>query len=233
MWLTGRLVPDHKTIADFRKDNGRAIRQVCGRFVALCRSLGLFTEASVAIDGRRFGSLLLLAGVSVRRVEGFTEALWDTRVSPSTVSDLNSKIYGTIEAWRNPPIEGEHPYVYLDGIVLKRSWAGEVNANCSSLLSQAAERKSENRLTRDDHQPVTTQHGQVNHCNHRQDRNGDGNRMRKYPRDRRSADDVEPADERQNRGNDAELGHYPEGSARPTAHDARLRFYSDRADTIS
>src|SRR5436189_3998761 len=69
---------------------------------------------------------MYLAGVSVRRVEDITEALWGTRVSPSTVSDLNKKIYGTIEAWRNRPIEGEHPYVYLDGIVLKRSWAGEV-----------------------------------------------------------------------------------------------------------
>ena len=47
-------------------------------------------------------------------------------MSPSTVSDLNKEIYGTIEAWRSRPIEGEHPYVYLDGIVLKRSWAGEV-----------------------------------------------------------------------------------------------------------
>jgi transposase len=54
MWLTRRLVPDHKTIADFRKDNGRAIRQVCARFVALCRTMGLFTEASVAIDGSKF-----------------------------------------------------------------------------------------------------------------------------------------------------------------------------------
>ena len=54
MWLTGRLVPDHKTIADFRKDNGRAIRQVCARFVVLCRTMGLFTEASVAIDGSKF-----------------------------------------------------------------------------------------------------------------------------------------------------------------------------------
>ncbi len=54
MWLTGRLAPDHKTIADFRKDNGRAIRQVCARFVALCRIVGLFTEASVAIDGSKF-----------------------------------------------------------------------------------------------------------------------------------------------------------------------------------
>ena len=54
MWLTGRLAPDHKTIADFRKDNGRAIRQVCARFVVLCRTMGLFTEASVAIDGSKF-----------------------------------------------------------------------------------------------------------------------------------------------------------------------------------
>src|SRR4029450_11340872 len=54
LWLTGRLVPDHKTIADFRKDNGRAIRQVCARFVALCRTMGLFAEASVAIGGGRF-----------------------------------------------------------------------------------------------------------------------------------------------------------------------------------
>ena len=54
MWLTGRLVPDHKTIADFRKDNGRAIRQVCARFVTLCRRLGLLAKASVAIDGSKF-----------------------------------------------------------------------------------------------------------------------------------------------------------------------------------
>jgi transposase len=54
MWLTGRLVPDHKTIADFRKDNGRAIRQVCARFVVLCRLLDLLTQASVAVDGSKF-----------------------------------------------------------------------------------------------------------------------------------------------------------------------------------
>jgi transposase len=54
MWLTGRLVPDHKTIADFRKDNGPAIGKVCARFVALCRQLGLLAEASVAIDGSKF-----------------------------------------------------------------------------------------------------------------------------------------------------------------------------------
>src|SRR5579863_2318836 len=54
MWLLGRLVPDHKTIADFRKDNGRAIRKVCARFVELCRAMGLLATASVAIDGSKF-----------------------------------------------------------------------------------------------------------------------------------------------------------------------------------
>jgi transposase len=54
MWLTGRLVPDHKTIADFRKDNGAAIGKVCSQFVALCRGLGLFADAAVAIDGSKF-----------------------------------------------------------------------------------------------------------------------------------------------------------------------------------
>ena len=54
MWLLGRLAPDHKTIADFRKDNGCAIRQVCARFVALFRQLNLLAEASVAIDGSKF-----------------------------------------------------------------------------------------------------------------------------------------------------------------------------------
>jgi hypothetical protein len=54
MWLTGRLAPDFKTIADFRKDNGAAIRSACRQFVALCRKLNLFTQAMVAIDGSRF-----------------------------------------------------------------------------------------------------------------------------------------------------------------------------------
>ena len=54
MWLTGRLSPDFKTIADFRRDNGKAIGNVCRRFVLLCRELNLFTEAVVAIDGSKF-----------------------------------------------------------------------------------------------------------------------------------------------------------------------------------
>ncbi len=69
---------------------------------------------------------MYLAGVSVRRVEDITEALWGERVSPSTVSALNQKIYEQIEAWRQRPIEGTHAYVYLDGIWLKRCWGGEV-----------------------------------------------------------------------------------------------------------
>src|SRR5208283_4100508 len=69
---------------------------------------------------------MYLAGVSVRRVQDITEALWSSKVSPGTVSNLNAKIYKTLEAWRMKPIEGVHPYVYLDGIALKRSWGGEV-----------------------------------------------------------------------------------------------------------
>ena len=77
---------------------------------------------------------MYLAGVSVRRVEDITEALWGSKVSPGTISNLNAKIYKTIETWRMRPIEGEHPYVYLDGICLKRSWGGEVK-NVSVLVA--------------------------------------------------------------------------------------------------
>src|SRR5712692_8619125 len=74
MWLTGRLVPDHKTIADFRKDSGRAIRQVCARFVALCRTMGLFAEASVAIDGSKFKAVN-------NRDKNFTRAKMERRMT--------------------------------------------------------------------------------------------------------------------------------------------------------
>ena len=77
---------------------------------------------------------MYLAGVSVRRVEDITEALWGTKVSPGTVSNLNKKIYGRIEKWRNRKLEGSYPYVYLDGIFLKRSWAGEIR-NVSVLVA--------------------------------------------------------------------------------------------------
>ncbi len=77
---------------------------------------------------------MYLAGVSVRWVEDITEALWCTKVSSGTVSNLNQKIYKQIEAWRQKPVKGEHPYVYLDGISLKRSLCGEVR-NVSVLVA--------------------------------------------------------------------------------------------------
>ncbi len=77
---------------------------------------------------------MYLAGVSVRRVEDITQALWGTKVSPGTVSNLNQKVYERIEQWRSRKLEGAYPYVYLDGICLKRSWGGEVK-NVSVLVA--------------------------------------------------------------------------------------------------
>ena len=74
MWLAGRLVPDHKTIADFRKDNGPAIRKVCAQFVALCREIGLLTKASVAIDGSKFKAVN-------NRDKNFTRAKMERRLA--------------------------------------------------------------------------------------------------------------------------------------------------------
>lgn len=77
---------------------------------------------------------MYLAGVSVRRVEDITEALWGAKVSASTVSELNQKIYCKIEEWRMRQLDGEFPYVFVDGIYLKRSWGGEVQ-NVSVLVA--------------------------------------------------------------------------------------------------
>ncbi len=74
MWLTERLVPDHKTIADFRKDNGAAIRKVCAQFVALCRAIGLLRTASVAIDGSKFKAVN-------NRDNNFTRAKMERRLA--------------------------------------------------------------------------------------------------------------------------------------------------------
>src|SRR5215471_359127 len=74
MWLLGRLTPDHKTIADFRKDNGAAIRKVCAQFVAVCRELGLLTQASVAIDGSKFKAVN-------NRDKNFTRAKMERRLA--------------------------------------------------------------------------------------------------------------------------------------------------------
>ena len=77
---------------------------------------------------------MYLAGVSVRRIEDITEALCGTRVSAGAVSRLSQKVYARIGAWRNEPLEGSYAYVYLDGIVLKRTWSGEVR-NVSVLVT--------------------------------------------------------------------------------------------------
>jgi putative transposase len=69
---------------------------------------------------------MYLAGVSVRKVEDITEALWGSRVSSGTISNLNKKVYKKIDEWLNKPIEGTHPFVYLDGTYLKRNYDGEV-----------------------------------------------------------------------------------------------------------
>ena len=77
---------------------------------------------------------MYLAGVSVRRVEDISEALWGSRVSASTISDLNQKAYVHIEEWRNRKLSGRYPYVYVDGIYLKRNWGGEFE-NVSILVA--------------------------------------------------------------------------------------------------
>lgn len=69
---------------------------------------------------------MYLAGVSVRRVEDISEALWGAKVSPGTISNLNQKAYVQIEEWRNRKLEVEYPYVYLDGIYLKKNWGGTI-----------------------------------------------------------------------------------------------------------
>ena len=74
MWLLGRLVPDHKTISDFRKDNGAAIRKVCAHFIALCRAMGLLTQANVAIDGSKFKAVN-------NRDKNFTRAKMERRMA--------------------------------------------------------------------------------------------------------------------------------------------------------
>ena len=79
---------------------------------------------------------MYLAGVSVRRVEDITEALWGSRVSAGTISELNQKVYVHIEEWRQRPLQGQYPYVYLDGIYLKRNWGGEYE-NVAVLVAMA------------------------------------------------------------------------------------------------
>ena len=75
---------------------------------------------------KRLFVVLMRVRHSVRRVEDITEALWGSKVSPATISELNKKAYVHIEDWRNRPLQGgRYPYVYVDGIYLRRNWGGE------------------------------------------------------------------------------------------------------------
>jgi len=92
---------------------------------------------------------MYLAGVSVRRVEDISEALWGSRVSASTISDLNQKAYVHIEEWRNRKLSGKYPYVYVDGIYLKeaaRKKAGDVVEKLRSMRLNEAAKKVEDSI---------------------------------------------------------------------------------------
>ncbi|MFA5657057.1 MAG: transposase, partial [Dysgonamonadaceae bacterium] len=88
---------------------------------------------------------MYLAGVSVRRVEDITQALWGTRVSAGTVSRLNQKVYTQIDEWRKRPLELAYPYVYLDGIYLKRSWGGSYE-HVAILVAMAVNEEGEREV---------------------------------------------------------------------------------------
>ena len=89
-----------------------------------------FTTAAIERYRRRQTSVeeamieMYLAGVSTRRIEDVSEILWGSSVSASTVSNLNEKAFASVEEWRNRPLDRTYPYVYVDGIYLKRSWGG-------------------------------------------------------------------------------------------------------------
>ena len=88
---------------------------------------------------------MYLAGVSTRRIEDITELLWDAKLSAGTVSRLNGKVYDQIEAWRNRPLERSYPYVYLDGVYLKRNWGGEYE-NVAILIAMAVNERGEREV---------------------------------------------------------------------------------------
>src|SRR5712675_2344383 len=100
VWLTGRLMPDFKTIADFRKDNGEAIRKVCREFVVLCRRLELFSEASVAIDGSKFKAVNtrdrnFTQAKMQRRLAQIDEKIAALRQEVQRLNALNSELMQT------------------------------------------------------------------------------------------------------------------------------------------
>ena len=88
---------------------------------------------------------MYLAGVSTRRIEDITQLLWDAKLSAGTMSRLNAKVYEQIEVWRNRPLSGAYPYVYLDGIYLKRNWGGEYE-NVAILIAMAVNQRGEREV---------------------------------------------------------------------------------------
>ena len=88
---------------------------------------------------------MYLAGVSTRRIEDITELLWDAKLSAGTVSRLNGKVYEQIEAWRKRPLERTYPYVFLDGVYLKRNWGGEYE-NVAILIAMAVNERGEREV---------------------------------------------------------------------------------------
>ena len=88
---------------------------------------------------------MYLAGVSTRRIEDITELLWDAKLSAGTVSRLNGKVYEQIEVWRQRPLEGQYPYVYLDGVYLKRNWGGHYG-NVAVLVAMAVNERGEREV---------------------------------------------------------------------------------------
>ena len=88
---------------------------------------------------------MYLAGVSTRRIEDITELLWEAKLSAGMVSRLNGKVYEQIEAWRNRPLERSYPYVFLDGVYLKRNWGGEYE-NVAILIAMAVNERGEREV---------------------------------------------------------------------------------------
>jgi hypothetical protein len=115
MWLLGRLVPDHKTVADFRKDNGPAIRQVCVRFVELCRQMGLLMTASVAIDGSKFKALTVMIIADVNYKIGLLSQgnrLGNTTQRPKSAIDTSLRLHVP-----------DNPATLALGLILAVGWA--------------------------------------------------------------------------------------------------------------
>jgi transposase len=107
MWLTGRLMPDFKTIANFRKDNGKAIRSVCRQFVVLCQQVGLFSEALIAIDGSKFKAVN-------NRDRNFTSAKLQRRME-EIESSINRYLSALDTADRQEPVVAQPKAERLHG----------------------------------------------------------------------------------------------------------------------